>query len=228
LTAAEKQDKISQLTMDGCPVEELGLDFTLPGYPNIELRKGGRDMTVNLDNLASYVSLVSHWMLVEGVSTQMEAVRDGFNSVFPIASLSMFYHDELDQIFCGTVKTFLAWDYKMLCDSCKPDHGYHLDSESIKNLFLIMSEYNEEEQRSFLQFVTGCPRLPIGGYKSLTPPLTIVKKTFDSPEVKPDDYLPSVMTCANYLKLPDYTNKQIMKEKLRVAAVEGQYCFHLS
>ena len=28
--------------MDGCPVEELGLDFTLPGYPNIELRKGGR------------------------------------------------------------------------------------------------------------------------------------------------------------------------------------------
>ena len=62
LTAAEKQDKISQLTMDGCPVEELGLDFTLPGYPNIELRKGGRDMTVNLDNLASYVSLVSHWM----------------------------------------------------------------------------------------------------------------------------------------------------------------------
>ena len=71
LTAAEKQDKISQLTMDGCPVEELGLDFTLPGYPNIELRKGGRDMTVNLENLASYVSLVSHWMLVEGVSTQV-------------------------------------------------------------------------------------------------------------------------------------------------------------
>ena len=30
-----------------CPVEELGLDFTLPGYPNIELRKGGREMTVS-------------------------------------------------------------------------------------------------------------------------------------------------------------------------------------
>ena len=118
LTAAEKQDKISQLTMDGCPVEELGLDFTLPGYPNIELRKGGRDMAVNLDNLASYVSLVSHWMLVEGVSTQMEAVREGFNSVFPISSLSMFYHDELDQIFCGTVKTFLAWDYKVGFKAC--------------------------------------------------------------------------------------------------------------
>ena len=30
---------------------------------------------VSLENLASYVSLVSHWLLVEGVSTQMEAVR---------------------------------------------------------------------------------------------------------------------------------------------------------
>ena len=42
LSAVERQEQISALTMDGCPVEELGLDFTLPGYPNIELRKGGR------------------------------------------------------------------------------------------------------------------------------------------------------------------------------------------
>lgn len=76
--------------MDGCPVEDLGLDFTLPGYPNIELRKGGRDTSVSLDNLASYVSLVSHWMMIEGVSVQMEAVREGFNTVFPISSLSEF------------------------------------------------------------------------------------------------------------------------------------------
>ena len=47
-------------------------------------------------------------------------------------------------------------------------------------------------------------------------------------QVNPDDYLPSVMTCANYLKLPDYSSKTIVKEKLRLAAAEGQYCFHLS
>ena len=91
-----------------------------------------------------------------------------------------------------------------------------------------MASYDREEQRQFLQFVTGCPRLPVGGFKSLSPPLTIVKKTFDSPDVNPDDYLPSVMTCVNYLKLPDYSSKQIMKEKLRKASIEGHYCFHLS
>merc|ERR1711915_338250 len=94
LSATERQDQISQLTMDGCPVEDLGLDFTLPGYPNIELMKGGKDMTVTLDNLAQYVKLVSHWLLIEGVSGQMESVREGFESVFPLTSLQMFYPEE--------------------------------------------------------------------------------------------------------------------------------------
>ncbi len=35
LSATEKRDQMKQLTMDGCPIEDLGLDFTLPGYPNI-------------------------------------------------------------------------------------------------------------------------------------------------------------------------------------------------
>ena len=99
---------------------------------------------------------------------------------------------------------------------------------SIRLLYEVMASYTREEQRQFLQFVTGCPRLPVGGFKALSPPLTIVKKSFDSEDVNPDDYLPSVMTCVNYLKLPDYSSKEIMREKLRIAAMEGQYCFHLS
>jgi E3 ubiquitin-protein ligase TRIP12 len=229
LSLAERREEISQLTMDGCPIEDLGLDFTLPGYPNIELRKGGRDMNVTLDNLAQYISLVSQWMLIEGVSTQLESLREGFSSVFPISSLQMFYPDELDQIFCGSVgRGYVRWEFKVLMDACKPDHGYTYESPAIINLFQILSEYNQEEQRAFLQFVTGCPRLPVGSFKALSPPLTIVKKTFDTPEVNPNDYLPSVMTCANYLKLPDYSSREIMSDKLRLAAAEGQYCFHLS
>jgi hypothetical protein len=52
-----------------------------------------------------------------------------------------------------------------------------------------MSSYSQEEQRAFLQFVTGCPRLPIGSFKALSPPLTIVKKAFDTPEVRHTRYL---------------------------------------
>lgn len=43
--------------------------------------------------------------------------------------------------------------------------------------------------------MTGAPKLPIGGFKGLTPPFTVVRKPHEPP-YKADDYLPSVMTCA--------------------------------
>jgi len=231
LTQNERQAQIKNLTMDGCPIEDLGLDFTLPGYAGIELRKGGKDMAVTIDNLQQYVRLVTHWLLVEGVSTQMEALREGFESVFPLASLKMFFPEELDLIFCGSAQSSsydAPWDVKSLAESCKPDHGYTPESRSIKMLYEVMASYTREEQRQFLQFVTGSPRLPVGGFKALSPHLTIVKKTFDSSDVNPDHYLPSVMTCVNYLKLPDYSSKEVLRQKLRIASMEGQYSFHLS
>ena len=43
-----------------------------------------------------------------------------------------------------------------------------------------------------------------------------------------DIYLPSVMTCANYLKLPRYSSKEIMRERFNYAITEGFGSFHLS
>lgn len=43
--------------------------------------------------------------------------------------------------------------------------------------------------------VTGAPKLPIGGFRGLNPPFTVVRKPHEAP-YKADDYLPSVMTCA--------------------------------
>lgn len=65
------------------------------------------------------------------------------------------------------------------------------------------------------------------GFRGLNPPLTVVRKPHEAP-LTADDYLPSVMTCVNYLKLPEYSSKAAMKEKLRIAMVEGVGSFHLS
>lgn len=101
----------------------------------------------------------------------------------------------------------------------KADHGYNLDSRAVKNLIDVMSSYTVEERRAFLQLyvyhvhlvedkrpyeytgrrlinsITGAPKLPIGGFRGLTPPFTVVRKPHEPP-FKADDYLPSVMTCA--------------------------------
>lgn len=225
LTAEEKEEGISALSLDGCVIEELGLDFTLPGHAHVELRKDGRDIPVTIHNLAQYCKLVVHWYLNEGVARQMESFREGFECVFPLAQLSMFYPEELEYVFCGSGSS--SWDMKTLMECCRIDHGYNANSKAIKYLFHVLSCYSDVEQRDFLQFVTGSPRLPVGGFRALSPPLTIVRKTFES-ELAADGFLPSVMTCVNYLKLPDYSSVDVMRSKLRLAAQEGQHSFHLS
>ncbi|CAF1083349.1 unnamed protein product [Rotaria sordida] len=217
-----------RLLFDGCKINDLSLVFTLPGYSNIELKKGGKDCLVTIENLEQYVNLVVYWTLIEGVRRQFESFRDGFNSIFPIQHLKCFYPDELHQVFCGSGSTDL-WDLKVLLESTRCDHGYNLNSRAVKWLFDIMINFDIDEQRAFLQFVTGSPRLPVGGFRMLHPPLTIVRKTAENnSDNNPDLFLPSVMTCVNYLKLPDYSSKEIMKAKLTTAIRDGQYAFLLS
>lgn len=49
------QQALESLNINGCSVEDLGLDFTLPGFPNIELKKGGKDVAVTIYNLEEYL-----------------------------------------------------------------------------------------------------------------------------------------------------------------------------
>ncbi|XP_050295827.1 E3 ubiquitin-protein ligase TRIP12 isoform X2 [Anthonomus grandis grandis] len=227
LSEEEKSERVEKLEFDGCPIEDLGLDFVIPGY-NVELIKNGKNTHLTIHNLHTYVKVMTHWMLYEGVSRQMEALKEGFDSVFPLKCLRVFQPDELEQVFCGSPKDHVAgWDVKTLMECCRPDHGYTADSRAIRFLFEVLSSYDYEEQRMFVQFLTGSPRLPVGGFKALSPPLTVVRKTLE-PNMNPDDFLPSVMTCVNYLKLPDYSSKEVMRDKLSVAASEGQHSFYLS
>ncbi|XP_008200479.2 E3 ubiquitin-protein ligase TRIP12 isoform X1 [Tribolium castaneum] len=227
LTPEQKEEEVEKLEFDGCPISELGLDFVLPGH-NVELIKNGKSTHVTIHNLHLYIKLVTHWMLVEGVNRQMESLREGFESVFPLQNLRVFQPEELEAVFCGSPRDSIAgWDIKTLMECCKPDHGYTPDSRAIRFLFEVLSSYDREEQRMFVQFLTGSPRLPVGGFKALSPPLTVVRKTLE-PNMNPDDFLPSVMTCVNYLKLPDYTSIEVMRMKLHLAASEGQHSFYLS
>ena len=65
------------------------------------------------------------------------------------------------------------------------------------------------------------------GLRALHPQLTIVRKSSEEGH-SPDEYLPSVMTCVNYLKLPEYSSEAVMRQRLAKAAREGQKSFLLS
>lgn len=213
---------------------DLDLDFTLPGYPHIDLkgrRSGGGKQhaeAVTLENLDEYIALVVEWTLHKGVSGQLDAFVEGFASILPLDALfgGLFQPDEIERLVCGAA--YQKWDLKLLNECTRCDHGYTHESRAVQNLFDILSAFDADEQRLFLQFITGSPRLPLGGLRALVPQLTIVRKTADAGNGSGDHYLPSVMTCVNYLKLPDYSSIEVMRAKLTTAMRDGQLSFHLS
>ena len=114
-------------------------------------------------------------------------------------------------------------------------------SPAIGFLVEILSELDATDQRAFLRFVTGAPRLPTGGLAALSPRLTVVRKqpqaegdAANSPSPAASKQLlltgdlPSVMTCVNYLKMPPYSTKAAMRERLMYAVRHGQGSFDLS
>ena len=248
-------------TVDGCSIDDLCLTFVLPGFPKYELCPGGADVAVTTSNLRQYIDAVVDATLGSGVSSQVEAFRTGFNAIFPLSSLTPFYEDEIEAMLCGTGE---AWTAEGLGAVIKFDHGYNATSAPIIALLEVLAELDAVDQRRFLRFVTGTPRLPPGGVASLQPRLTVVRKlstavgpggemmfgtsapgTGGAPGSIPsepgsataaaaaarflaDGDLPSVMTCANYLKLPPYSSKEVLRERLLFAIREGQGSFDLS
>ncbi|KAK4776672.1 hypothetical protein SAY86_005360 [Trapa natans] len=203
-------------------IEDLCIDFSVPGYPDYTLSSYANQSMVNMMNLDDYVSLVVDATVKTGISRQVEAFKSGFDEVFPIRHLQIFSEEELECLLCGEHD---AWAITDLLDHIKFDHGYTASSPPILNLLDIIQEFDLDQRRAFLQFVTGAPRLPPGGLMSLNPKLTIVRKHCSKDA---DDELPSVMTCANYLKLPPYSSKEKMRDKVLYAIREGQGSFHLS
>ncbi|KAJ8467986.1 hypothetical protein OPV22_030538 [Ensete ventricosum] len=233
-TAGDNRKTTADLRFRGAPIDDLCLDFTLPGYPDYILKEGEESTVVNINNLEEYISLVVDAITNTGIMRQMDAFRAGFNQVFDISSLQIFRPHELDYLICGRRE---LWKPETLVDHIKFDHGYTAKSPAIVNLLEIMGEFTPEQQHAFCQFVTGAPRLPPGGLAALNPKLTIVKKHSSNSSNRTtngagasesaDGDLPSVMTCANYLKLPPYSTKGIMYKKLLYAINEGQGSFDL-
>ncbi|GMH02964.1 hypothetical protein Nepgr_004803 [Nepenthes gracilis] len=229
----DNSEGVAELCFRGTPIEDLCLDLTLPGYQEYILKPG--EENVDIHNLEEYISLVVDATVKTGIMRQVEAFRAGFNQVFDICSLQIFSPNELDCLLCGRRE---LWKADTLADHIKFDHGYTAKSPAIINFLEIMGEFTPEQQRAFCQFVTGAPRLPPGGLAVLNPRLTIVRKHSSTttnaasngtgPSESADDDLPSVMTCANYLKLPPYSTKEMMYKKLLYAINEGQGSFDLS
>lgn len=136
LSASDKQE----LTLDGCPVEDLGLDFTMPGRQGWIMCDGGAEKTVTLNNAANYVSLVCQNFLAKGVERQITALKQGFSEICSLEALQCFSPLELELLVCGGDGQAMAWDFSpsTLIANTQCSQGYTHNSKAVQFLFEIL------------------------------------------------------------------------------------------
>jgi len=219
-TQNKKKEKVKSLLYRGKPIENMDLTFRAPGEGL--LIENGDDIPVTLDNLQQYVNLMMEVYLSKGIDPLFTAFKKGFNYFLPLERLRVFCASELDVVLCGTPSDLTNWTYQEIQESTKYGSGYTLSSKPVVYLISTLVSFTVEQRRCFLRFLTGSPRLPVGGLRSMQPKFTIQrKKNLDCP----DNYLPSVNTCFLFLKLPEYSSEEITRQKLLQAMTNGYDCF---
>ncbi|XP_020903116.1 E3 ubiquitin-protein ligase HECTD1 [Exaiptasia diaphana] len=156
---------------------------------------------------------MTDFYLYSGIRKQMDAFLKGFNKVFPMEKLQIFSPEELQLLMSG--ERVPEWTRDDILSYTEPKYGFTRESPGYIRFVNVLENMEGDEKKAFLQFTTGCSSLPPGGLANLHPRLTVVKK-----EGEGDGSYPSVNTCVHYLKLPDYSSEEILRERLLTATKE--------
>eukprot|EP00828_Plagiopyla_frontata_P048391 TRINITY_DN9259_c0_g1_i4.p1 TRINITY_DN9259_c0_g1~~TRINITY_DN9259_c0_g1_i4.p1 ORF type:complete len:280 (+),score=29.80 TRINITY_DN9259_c0_g1_i4:220-1059(+) len=208
-------------------VEGLCLNFVMPGNEYIEMKSNGMHLEVNLANLEEYLHLLIKFITFESIKCQVNKFREGFNQVFPINNLRNFNGEELTELYYGDALNS-NWQLSYLQKHILPSHGYTTESRIFQQFLQLLAGFHKQKRKQFIKFITGSEHLPSGGFQNLNPKVTVVKACPSTQNQKPDQLIPSVMTCQNYIKLPDYSSAEILNNKLAIAITEGLESFTLS
>ena len=121
------------------------------------------------------------------------------------SAISLFRPEEVQLLICGSSEL----DFEALKAVTTYDGGFSLETPVIQYFWEIVLEFTEDQKKRLLFFATGTDRAPIGGLSKLS--FVIAKNGPDS------DRLPSSHTCFNVLLLPEYQDKDKLKERLLTA-----------
>ncbi|GBE61096.1 HECT-domain (ubiquitin-transferase) domain-containing protein [Babesia ovata] len=200
---------VSMRKMTDKEIESMGLTFTttmssLGDSAPVEIMKGGSDMLVTKENLNLFLFMFADFKCNTMIEKQSSAFLQGISSVIPLDWLRMFSYSELVYLISGSSAAINIEDMRA---NATYSAGYTDTSEVIVWFWEILSEFDDEQRRMFLWFVTCCKREPLMGFRQLQPPFCITRDTNA-------DNLPTAATCINLLKLPEYGSKAVLRLKL--------------
>jgi len=195
-------------------LEDLDLTFedTLQSelFPDVhtELFPGGSKMRVTEDNKHHYIDLLCDNRMRRSVFAQVEALKRGFRSLIPDDTWYQMQRlvspTELELLICGIQEVDVAdWKANSVC-------AEGLEQETWDLFWSIAEKLTPAQQKELLEFVTGSPVPPVGGFASLPgygaigniQQFTIARNLHST--------MPVASTCFNTLYLPRYASEAEM------------------
>ncbi|KAK4348442.1 hypothetical protein RND71_031197 [Anisodus tanguticus] len=215
-------------------VKDLALDFTvteesLGRHIVIELKPGGKDISVTKENMLQYVHAMADFKLNRQILPFSNAFYRGLTDLISPSWLKLFNASEFNQLLSGGNHDI---DIDDLRKNTRYTGGYTEGSRTIKLFWEVFANFEPKERCLLLKFVTSCSRAPLLGFKYLQPTFTIHKVSCDLPLLatfggQDVDRLPSASTCYNTLKLPTYKRQNTLRAKL-LYAINSNAGFELS
>lgn len=152
-----------------------------------------------------YVKDYIIWLTHRSIEQQYKAFAKGFYTCLDRTALSIFTPEALKIVIEGHTEI----DIPGLEAVTKYEDGFHVESTTIKDFWHVVNNFDTDQHRRLLEFVTASDRVPVNGISSVQ---FIIQRNGSG-----DERLPTSMTCFGRLLLPQYSSRQVLEEKLTKA-----------
>lgn len=167
---------------------------------------------VTNNNRDAYVSDYIRYLTDISVRSQFLAFERGFRACLTEKSLSLLNPSVLQSLVEGIQDI----DISELRRHTRYV-GWDTSHRTVRDFWSIVKRYDDNMKRRLLEFVTSSDRVPVGGMKNLQ---FVIQKNGE--EEGDGGHLPTAYTCYGTLLLPEYRDKEVLRERLGMALENAQ------
>jgi hypothetical protein len=167
------------------------------------------EMVTN-ENRQKYVLDYIYWLTDKSIAPQFTAFSAGFYLPLQKKSLQLFTPEALRTLIEGIQEI----DVEALEHTTRYEDGYSPGHPTIINFWEVVRNLSPTEHKQLLEFVTASPRVPVRGVEEI---VFVIQRNGVG-----DERLPTSMTCFGRLLLPEYSSKDLLAKKLKLAIENSQ------
>ena len=166
---------------------------------------------VTNNNRDDYVSDYIRYLTDVSIKPQFEAFERGFRKCLDKKPLTLLTPPILQAVVEGVQEIDIS-ELKRYARYV----GWDATHRAIRDFWSIVKRFDDRLKRQLLEFVTASDRVPVGGLRNLQ---FVIQK---NGEEEDGGHLPTAYTCYGTLLLPEYKNKEVLKERLCMALENAQ------